>query len=525
MQCAACTRSDASKTFYCQSCLSTRLAEHYSSRQKYRNALTLVTSKAAALLAGTEKPAGAGGGGAGRPLGVREERLLKAEKWTLASKVYATRKEAEFVKEANEEAVSPSLPLSLPSLNARIADLSQSMSLAAAEISQARGFYSLELREVFAFEPAEPVLLDPFSPDPAASTYPPRSSGPPTPFPRSYTLAGLPLPPVSQLLTLAGPDLEALLSHLLHLTRLLALYQGVLLPFAPLPSCFGPGRPGVKAVKGVGEALDKLAPVSGTAATDEGSGNTTPKHRSASSSVATITPAEPAATQAATSGVGVDCWPLCFRAKKSSPSASGDAGDNGAGEPADAPSDAEDRQTVTSSRSARSSASHAAGAGRGVWASKKTAKRAKAVLVGAVALVYDLAYIAWARETREAAEGIAAWSEEDLDDLGTLLHRALGLRDDAGAVQIIAASPFVDPDPSPSLSTGTATNSNRASFPLSFSSVVAFYTSLAFPASTPRADRAKTGRNGSKASASGESSVVVEAEEGEEEDEEEWDFV
>lgn len=109
MECPACTRHDQ-RAFYCSSCLTNRcarslkphrrhlsliiyihrLAEHYSRRKQYRDALTLATAKASALL---QPPASS------NALGVREESSLKAEKWTLATRLRDLRVASEKMRE------------------------------------------------------------------------------------------------------------------------------------------------------------------------------------------------------------------------------------------------------------------------------------------------------------------------------------------------------------------------------------------------------------------------------------------
>lgn len=69
---------------------SNSLAEHYSRRKQYRDALTLATAKAAALL---QPPP------ASNVLGVREESVLKAEKWTLATRLRDLRVASEKTRE------------------------------------------------------------------------------------------------------------------------------------------------------------------------------------------------------------------------------------------------------------------------------------------------------------------------------------------------------------------------------------------------------------------------------------------
>lgn len=67
-----------------------RLAEHYSRRKQYRDALTLATAKAAALL---QPPP------TSNVLGVREESVLKAEKWALATRLRDLRVASEKTRE------------------------------------------------------------------------------------------------------------------------------------------------------------------------------------------------------------------------------------------------------------------------------------------------------------------------------------------------------------------------------------------------------------------------------------------
>ena len=70
----------------------------------------------------------------------------------------------------------------------------------------------------------------------------------------THQLAQLPIPSLSEIHTFAPTVLAASLSHLLHLVRLLALYLEIKLPFTPLPSLFGPGRPGLRAAVGWGDS-------------------------------------------------------------------------------------------------------------------------------------------------------------------------------------------------------------------------------------------------------------------------------
>ncbi|GAA6002180.1 hypothetical protein JCM10207_003112 [Rhodosporidiobolus poonsookiae] len=570
MQCTACSRSEQGRRFYCSACISTRLAEHYTRTQQLRNALTLVTAKGSALLAGTERPATAT---AGNAFGVQNERLFKAEKWTLASRAYAAREAAAKAKgEAEETAkqleerraglatrranlstarsllsslspssssssdalppASSSLPLSLPALEARIYTLRDSLPSHSTELTRIRRVLATELLGILALKAVEQPLPDPFSPIPASSTPSASpsaaSSGPATPFPRTYTFAHLALPPLSQLLTLRPAEFEALLSYLVTFVRLLALYEDVLLPFAPLPSGFGPGRAGIKAVPGLGTSLleqggDTASPERRSRDRDE---TPTPSRAGRRSAAAA---ASGSSGDAPTSGVGIDAWPLCFGSSSSkSKSSRGGAEATDRAEDDDAPSDAS--SLLTGASSSKSSMRGGVAEEASVLSSKKTARRARVVYAGAVALAYDLAYVCWIREQRQGRQ-TREWSEEDLEDLGGLIYRAAGVSDEVNQEQAdehSASSPFVNPTTPPAASAlfTPSPGSNPPPFPLSFPALVRTYTALAFPtASTDASSRRKKGGSVSDESGGVEGSgTLVEGEE-EEEDDEEWDFV
>ena len=70
---------------------------------------------------------------------------------------------------------------------------------------------------------------------------------------QTHQLAQLPIPTLSSIHHFPATALAASLSHLLHLVRLLALYLEIKLPFTPLPSLFGPGRPGLRVAIGWGD--------------------------------------------------------------------------------------------------------------------------------------------------------------------------------------------------------------------------------------------------------------------------------
>lgn len=149
------------------------------------------------------------------------------------------------------------------------------------------------------------------------------------------------------------------------MTRLIALYEGVSLPFQPSLSGFGPGRAGVKASPGSGLSRS----------VEEGEGI-------------------------------IESWPLVFGSERGRKGTSR----NGKGEDQE---DVEDGRRVELEDSNRKN--------------EVSVKRFKMVMTGAIAIAFDLAYISWARESREE-EGAKArnWRVEDLDDLGKLTLTAAG---------------------------------------------------------------------------------------------------
>lgn len=78
---------------------SNSLKEYHTRRQQLKNGLTLVTVNATSLLTGSRNR-----------VGVEEERLLKAEKWTLASRAYAAREEVTRAKARNQDGTSQGCP-------------------------------------------------------------------------------------------------------------------------------------------------------------------------------------------------------------------------------------------------------------------------------------------------------------------------------------------------------------------------------------------------------------------------------
>ncbi|GJN87432.1 hypothetical protein Rhopal_000381-T1 [Rhodotorula paludigena] len=534
-----------------------------------KNALTLVAAKATALLAGTDRPATAH---RAPHIGVQDERILKADKWHLASRAYAARDAVTKAKAANAattkdlearraalaarranlstaqsllaslasshpSASSLSLPTSLPALNSRLAALSSALAAQALDAARVRRILALELLAVYALAPVERPLADPFLPVPLArSTYPPASSStaaprlhPPEPFRQSYTLATLALPPLSALWPAPSPtELEALLAHLAHLVRLLALYEGVVLPFTPLPSGFGPGRAGVRATPGWGVAQQQQQQQQQQDDEDESAPSSAPASRRKGA--------------ATTAGGPAESYPLVFSSSRKPAQSASSAltavvtGSSSIGGPSsaktpgglddeDVDDDLPDDLDARSARSSRSdlSSSHAAPSSRAAPARRRagSSKRAKAVVTGAVALAFDLAFLAWFRAERGGGPGSAREVRvEDLDDLGALVFRAAGVEPEGGAEgQKSVSNPPSDPTVPPPLP--------RASdFPLSFAACVEHYTTLSLGASTV----VLPSRRYRGANALDESAVVVggrgEFEEDEEgEEDEDWDLV
>lgn len=192
----------------------------------------------------------------------------------------------------------------------------------------------------------------------------------------TFTLGQVLLPPLSAFAALSPPHLSAVLSHILQLVRLLALYQDVALPFTPLPSLFGPGRPGVRAIPGHGEGVPSAA------------------------------------------GPGLASWPL-FLSRTST-------------RDSNEPSAIADYARVTGA-TATPPATQASGPQTGgrdtdlvAREAERRAVRLKAALTGAVALAYDLAWIAW-------TAGLALELKlEDLDNVGGLLSKISGLVGESG---------------------------------------------------------------------------------------------
>ncbi|KAK4057448.1 hypothetical protein OIO90_001517 [Microbotryomycetes sp. JL221] len=285
-----------------------------------------------------------------------------------------------------------------------------------------------------------------------------------------YTLGHQLLPPLSTFPTLSPTHLTTLLSHLLHVTRLFALYDDVCLPFTPIHSLFGPARPGVKATPG---ASDNVA--------------------------------------SASSVTGPGAWPLYVSHKQSTPkststSARSRAIDGVLVEASDhdleatlTGQDNEDNFRDKSSTSFISAAAVAASATSFSHrdADTKTMLRMRLAVVGAVALAYDLAYLAWKRGVDFSMRDDGNIDVDVLDDVGDLLIKAAGMSNDAALVgKLISASPRP-------VNTSASPRNPSDRFLLSFQAAVANYTNS-------KSSQIRTGYRQSNEKDSGD---------------EEWDFV
>lgn len=238
------------------------------------------------------------------------------------------------------------------------------------KVAETRIILTRELLSVYAFGPltSNRPLPSPFK-SPASSTSSVSSSSSSalstisTIHLPTFSLAHLPLPTLSSLPNLTPPHLSAVLSHLLHLTRLIALYYDILLPFAPLFSLFGPGRPGVRATPGWGEGIMSAG------------------------------------------GPGLPTWPL-FLPRSSSSSSK---------KPARQDLSTSTMLIVAEEGAQQSGGRELEGAMR---EREKSRDRMKAVVTGATALAFNLAWIAWKRG--------AEFGMGELDDLGSLVNKAVG---------------------------------------------------------------------------------------------------
>ncbi|GAA6014201.1 hypothetical protein JCM11491_004136 [Sporobolomyces phaffii] len=557
MECVGCTL-DSPRQYYCPQCLRARLHAHHARKHQLRNALTLQSNRASTLLANgpsaTATPST-------RQLGFREESQLKALRWTLSVRLRDTRiateqerVKVETLKAATEKRraalnarrvnlstarsllsslsspshpTSPALPLSLASLHAQVATLESSLSTVSDSLVNVRRILTLELVTTFSLKSIEPPLPDPFIANPSAAT-PPHATTTAS-FPPSYTLATVALPPLSLLPTLGPHALEAVLGHVAHLARLVALYEGVALPFVPVANCDGPGRAGVRSSPGASGWDGIVERPSSSAAAARGLAN-----RRGPDEAGGGNPEEDDA--ATTSRV----WPLGFGADKVKTAR------NGTERVLD-PAATSRRDSLDTDFDARSfgrrGASRGGGGERGAGGrteSTVSSKRFKLVMTGAIALAYDLGFLCWTRETRRTPRGVdgSDWRVEDLDDLGKLVSRATGVelpiheprhdgttrtRPRNEVVEAGEEEEDLDPFPSstePALSPMTNSVATlRASpepapdlsgpptFPLSFSTVSEHYLALAL-ASPPQTT---TTRGGGKADAVGRSTTLGES--------------
>ena len=373
----------------------------------------------------------------------------------------------------------------------------------------------------------------------------------------------------------------------MHLIRLLALYEGVSLPFNPLPSCFGPGRAGVRVAVGCGD------PRSGGGANGGSGDRNTP-------TPTRTRPSDPPATPPTLTISDGDCFPLCYSSTARSkrrlcPHSNRAASNRKADEEArqgesTATDEGSDSGAVNDGGRATTTTTVFGGGGGGGSArrrnvdptsaaagsssssrsrsSSSSSKRAKGVLLGAVALAYDLAYLAWRREQKRAEDGSAATSSssshsqshsqrgdwnapEVLDDLGELLMRAAGVALESSAssarqpdprrVYAFGSSPqrlFLcrlttksrprRPRPKTNAELEQATLSRTSpAFPLSYPIAAAYFLERVFPQQQQRRSPATAP---SASDSLGESGVVVglveeDQEEEEDDDDDEWDLV
>lgn len=255
-------------------------------------------------------------------------------------------------------------PSSLSALQATQALIQRQHQALLIRIRETHLILTRELLSVYAFGPLASTLPlpSPFkSPSSSTSSVTSSTTSSTIHLP-TFTLSHLPLPTLSSLPNLPPPQLSATLSHLLHLTRLLALYLDLLLPFTPLPSLFGPGRPGMRATPGWGEGVPSAG-----------------------------------------GPEGLPTWPLFLSRSSGKSTARGE-------------------DLTTSRVEVEGLGGGQQSGGREVESTmrerEKRQERVKAVLVGAVALAFDLAWIVW----RKGAEvGIG-----ELDDLGALVQKAVG---------------------------------------------------------------------------------------------------
>lgn len=152
-----------------------------------------------------------------------------------------------------------------PTLTLEQINLSRNHHSILIQTEETRQILLRELLSVYAFIPIERVLPSPFksysssSDSSSISSITSKDLDSSNPFhSHSHTLATLPLPSLNAISTTPAILLSATLNNLLHLIRLIALYLNISLPFLPLPTLYGPGRPGVKARADISDATYPL---------------------------------------------------------------------------------------------------------------------------------------------------------------------------------------------------------------------------------------------------------------------------
>jgi len=251
------------------------------------------------------------------------------------------------------------------------------------QAAQTRTILTRELLSIYGFGPVTPSpsasalspFVNPHSESDTDTEQAEQRARPPLP---TYSVAGLPLPPLSQLVSLPPAVLSASVSHVLHLTRLLALYtQQDALPFTPFPSLYGQGLPGLRAAPGW-PAASSPADASSTPAPARPSSSTKPR-----------------------------AYPLFVSRKHVPASIDPDADSTGFG------------SGVTLQESENQGGfSGLSRSGEGDASMRAREKWARAVRQGVIALAYDLAWLAW----RQGHPFDGTLSE--LEDLGGLVLKA-----------------------------------------------------------------------------------------------------
>ncbi|KAM0786881.1 hypothetical protein ACM66B_002306 [Microbotryomycetes sp. NB124-2] len=473
-ECWACSRSD-SRAFYCPSCVTTRLAEHYARRKQYQDLILQAQQKAQALLGPLSGSDASDHAESATKIGVRDESVLKADKWQLAIRlrdlrlvVDKTRNDSTRDKQdielrrqhlvkrrdnlrqaralldslraqtsSSSTTATATVGEPIASTKARHAWIQRQHHVMLNRIFETRHILTRELLSAYGFaivQPSRP-LPSPFK-SPTSSTssltssstsssatstalLPPSLSGP------VYTLGQQLLPPLSAMSALPVTQLSALLQHVMHLTRLFALYQDVCLPFTPIHSLFGPGLPGIKATPGWGEGVPSASSAQNTRA-----------------------------------------WPL-FVSKSSNAAGSGKNADSQLVETVISDSELDATIGPFTTVDASQVPQQHGGRGPNDREAERKALKIKMAMIGAIALAYDLAFLAWTR-------GVDTLDVESLDDVGRLIHKAAGLTD----------APSGRPGLKP-----TFINPRTASdqFPINFEAAVTKYTTSKAQTATRRA--------------------------------------